>query len=437
MTKLKKLQVQRKKALEEAAKIVDLAESEDRDMTAEEVESYDDFILAADSLESRVLRQKKIEESLNINDAIEIPEAEAVSGGVPVIMQDPNRGFGGMGEFAIKVAEVYSNNQIDDRLQKMAAATGMSQASGPDGGYVVPPTFSSDIYEGLMGGSESLLSQVDSYTVTGESLTFPGNAETSRATGSRWGGVRSYWLAEASQMTTSKPAFRQIKVEPQQLAVMVYATDKLLKNSTAMGQYISRAATDEISFMVGDSILNGDGAGKPKGILTSGATVSVAKETSQAAKTIVAANINKMWARLAPRSWNNAVWLMNQDCLPQLDGVNIVTTDVGGTATAGGFDAKLYDSAKMTLKGRPIIPIEYCPTLGDAGDIILADMKGYVAGLRGGVESAMSIHLRFDYNETVFRFIFEVDGQTWLSSAITPFKGSSTLSHFVKLAARA
>jgi HK97 family phage major capsid protein len=63
-------------------------------------------------------------------------------------------------------------------------------------------------------------------------------------------------------------------------------------------------------FMIGDSIINGTGAGKPKGIIAaSGALVTVAKETSQAATTLQQANVSKMWARLHARSRANAVWL--------------------------------------------------------------------------------------------------------------------------------
>ena len=86
--------------------------------------------------------------------------------------------------------------------------------------------------------------------------------------------------------------------------------------------------------------------------------------------------------------------------------------------------------------GRPVIPVEYCETLGTTGDIILADLKAYASGVNGGVDAAMSIHLRFDYNESCFRFITQVDGQPWLASAITPYKGSNTLSPFVVLATR-
>jgi hypothetical protein len=51
----------------------------------------------------------------------------------------------------------------------------------------------------------------------------------------------------------------------------------------------------------------------------------------------------------------------------------------------------------------------------------------------------MSIHVKFDYDESVFRFVMRVDGQPWRASALTPYKGgsSNTLSHFIALSERA
>jgi len=90
-----------------------------------------------------------------------------------------------------------------------------------------------------------------------------------------------------------------------------------------------------------------------------------------------------------------------------------------------------------TLKGRPLIPCEYCATLGTVGDIVLVDLSYYITALQGGVQTASSIHLRFDYAETAFRTMTAIDGQPWLQSALTPFKGSNTLSPFISLATRA
>ncbi len=330
---------------------------------------------------------------------------------------------------------------VDERLQIGAAISGMGQAIGADGGFLVPPEFATAIWDGMNQSPDNLLARTDQYTVQGESLTFPANAETSRATGSRYGGIRGYWIAEAAQIPASAPKFRQVKLEPHQLAVLVYATDKLIRNSpVALAQYLTRAATEEISFLVGDSIINGSGSGMPKGILagtaeTTSCRVAVAKETGQAAATLVFANIVKMWARLHARSRAGAAWFINQDIEPALAQLSLPvgTGGVPAYMPPGGLSGSPY----ATLFGRPVIPIEYAATLGTEGDIILADLKAYASGVQGGVEAAMSMHLRFDYAESAFRFMFAVDGQPWLAAPITPFKGTAKQSPIVTLATRA
>ena len=345
--------------------------------------------------------------------------------------------FSGMGEFALAVRRAsVPNGSRDSRLEFKEAITGAGVKYPAEGGFTVPSTISQQIWDGLNATPDNLLGMTDNYTVEGESITFNANAETSRAAGSRYGGVLGYWLSEGAQVTASAPKWRQIKVEPHQVGVLVYVTDKLLRGSgISLEQYLTKAATEEIGFLTGDAIINGTGAGQPMGILQSGCLVSVAKETGQAAKTITTPNIVNMWSRLSARARAGAMWLINQDIEPQLFQLSL---DVGASGVPvymppGGLSQAPYS----TIFNRPVIATEYNATLGTVGDIILCDPKVYVTGTKGGVDSAMSIHLRFDYNESVFRFLFEVDGQTWLNSAITPYKGTSnTQSPFVALATR-
>ncbi len=141
-----------------------------------------------------------------------------------------------------------------------------------------------------------------------------------------------------------------------------------------------------------------------------------------------------MYARMFPGSMSKAIWLVNQDILPQLYTMSIAVGTGGAPVfmPAGGLSQSPYN----TLLGRPVIPIEQCATLGTVGDIIFADMSGYLLAVKGGIESAMSIHVKFDYDESVFRFVMRVDGQPERASALTPYKGSNSLSHFVALATR-
>jgi len=132
----------------------------------------------------------------------------------------------------------------------------------------------------------------------------------------------------------------------------------------------------------------------------------------------------------------NSVWLINQEIEPQLD---TLAVPVG----TGGFPVYMppggiADAPYGRLKGRPVIAIEQCQALGDAGDIILADFSQYMIADKGGVQSASSMHVLFTTDEMTFRFIYRVDGQPLWNSALTPYKGTSnTLSPFVTLGARA
>jgi HK97 family phage major capsid protein len=92
-----------------------------------------------------------------------------------------------------------------------------------------------------------------------------------------------------------------------------------------------------------------------------------------------------------------------------------------------------------SLFGLPLLLSETCQTLGDAGDIYLANLReGYqTITKQGGIQFATSVHLWFDYDMMAFRAVFRVDGQAVMRSAITPPNSTITRSHFVRLAARA
>ena len=90
-----------------------------------------------------------------------------------------------------------------------------------------------------------------------------------------------------------------------------------------------------------------------------------------------------------------------------------------------------------TLGTLPVIPVEYCSTVGTVGDIMLVDLDQYLLVDRGQPEFASSIHVRFIQGETTFRATYEVDRQPTWRTALTPMNGNNTLSPFVALATRA
>jgi HK97 family phage major capsid protein len=195
--------------------------------------------------------------------------------------------FGSFGEQlkAIRDAGV-PGGRVDNRLFNVAA--GLNETTPSDGGFLVEKQFSAEILQAAyqVGKVAPLCRKI---TIGGNNngVKIPGLDESSRATGSRWGGCRGYWIAEASEKTASKPKFRQIELELKKAAVLVYATDEMLEDSTILSEVIGTIARDELSFMMDDAVINGSGAGQPLGVLNSGALVTAAAVGSQGAGTIL------------------------------------------------------------------------------------------------------------------------------------------------------
>jgi len=76
-----------------------------------------------------------------------------------------------------------------------------------------------------------------------------------------------YRLQEAGTKTASDPTFRFIELRLKKYAVLCYATEELLQDTTALAGIVQQGASEELDFMVNDDILNGSGAGGPHGIL--------------------------------------------------------------------------------------------------------------------------------------------------------------------------
>jgi len=358
---------------------------------------------------------------------------EATGGGADALP----RPFKSFGEQLVAVTKAARDGgQADERLLEVNKATGLSEGVASDGGFLVQTDFAAELLKRVyeMGQITSRCRRIP-ISAGANGLKINAMAETSRATGSRWGGITGYWAAEAGTKTPSTPEFRQMELTLHKLIGLCYATDELLQDAAALEEIVRQGFSEELNFLTEDAVINGSGAGQPLGIMAAPCLVSVAKETGQAAATVVAENVINMWARLWARSRPSAVWLINQDIEPQLHTMSLAV-GTGGVPVylpAGGLSVSPYGS----LFGRPVIPVEYCQTLGTTGDIILADFSQYLMIDKGGLQSASSIHVRFVYDETAFRFVYRVDGQPAWNAALTPYKGTNKLSPFVVLASRA
>jgi len=425
--KIMEMEAKREDSRLKAMAILQKAEEESRFLTDEEKTQVDKLEEEIRSWDESITRSKKmlsLEPEQKQSEKEEEPEVRTA----PV---ETTKKFSSFGEQMMAVYRaVCPGGNLDNRLSTRAAS-GLNESSPTDGGFLVQQDFVKELLKRTYE-TGILASRVRKIPISSSSngLKIKAIDEDSRANGSRWGGIQAYWQDEADEISASKPKFRTMDLSLKKLTGLCYATDELLQDSTALENVLKEAFAEEFGFKIDDAILNGNGAGEPLGVLNSTALVTVPKETSQTDK-VKTENLFKMWNRLWARSRANSVWYINQELEPYL--YNLKIGDKPVYIPAGGLSEKPY----ATLFGRPVLPLEQCNSIGNVGDILLADMSQYLLIDKGGINQASSVHVRFLYDEQVFRFIYRADGQPVWHKPLTPYKGSATVSPFVALAKRA
>jgi HK97 family phage major capsid protein len=313
----------------------------------------------------------------------------------------------------------------------MAAPTGLNTDIASDGGFLVGTDRSSTILQRVYTQGQ-ILSRVSRLPIGPGSngMKMPAIDETSRADNSRYGGIVSGWLGQGNTLTAGRPKFREIDLKLRKVGAFVYATDEQIADAIALEGWINKYLPLELTFRTEDAVVNGTGGNQPQGARNSGAVITVTRNT---ASRVLYEDVSGMWLRMWAPCRTNAVWLVDQSVEADLEQLAI-PIGTGGTLApiykpAGSVPGQQF----ATLYGRPVIPTEYGAALGTTGDIVLVDLSEYTLIDKGGVESAVSIHVAFLTAEQVFRFMYRVDGQLNWNAALTPKSAGNTLSCIVVL----
>ena len=342
--------------------------------------------------------------------------------------------FRNLGEFLIAVRSSAVDQLQDSRL--LATARGANETDPTAGGFAVPEVYSARLIRSIY--ESAMLAPLCDVTETDEPLASykePAIDETSRQDGSRWGGMISYWEAEAEQIGPSRPRFRLNEFTGHKLTQLCYVTNELFKDAALLEAHFQRAMAEEGSFKLDAAILAGTGAGVPLGILNSPCLITVTPSVGQAAGTIGGDNIEGMWKRTPIPCRRRAVWLVNEDAEEQLSQIGAAAGETSAMAASYLPQGAAGGNPYPLLKGRPVLTIEQAPQLGTVGDIVLADLQSYRV-IQAAPRFAMSAHVSFLTDEMAFRFTFRVDGKPSYATPITPCNGSQTRSPFVTLGAR-
>jgi HK97 family phage major capsid protein len=252
----------------------------------------------------------------------------------------------------------------------------------------------------------------------------------SAADGALFGGLTFSWIGEGGTISATDPKLARVKFTIRKLCLLAKSSNELVED-TPIGQQIEQAVIQGAPFALDYCLLNGTGAGQPRGVLRDPALVVVTKETDQEADSITYQNVVDMFSRLHPACLANAIWLAHPSTIPQLTQM-AVAVGVGGQL----IPAFQNSNGSFSLLTRPVVFTELVPVLGDQGDISLVDLTQYGVALRKDLTIERSQHTYFTTDELAWRGIVRCDGQGLWKGPYTPRNGS-TLSWAVALEARA
>jgi len=324
---------------------------------------------------------------------------------------------------ARKTQPIIDPRLTDGHINQMAKTTGYHEVGDDSlGGYLVPDDVRAELLRERLENTVVRSNGPRVIPTTKDNVVLAKVDDTTHAS-TVFGNVVLYWINEQASITVSNLKFGQVQIPVEKLAGMCYVTHELATDAyVSVEAEVSSGFSEGAAWFEDYAFLNGTGAGQPKGVLQSGAKVSV---TRAGAGAIAWADIANMYAR--QRRPGNAVWVANQATLPQLlqmtGGTEVIWIGLSGGATK---------SPPGSLLGRPIIFTEKVPTLGTAGDLNFIDFSDYVIADRESIRVDRSDDLLFTTDQIALRFILRVGGRNRTNSAFQP-KNGSTLSPVVQL----
>lgn len=326
---------------------------------------------------------------------------------------------------------VYWDGESDDGKAKMhpiRSAKALAENVGATGGFLVPAEFQARLL--TIATTQTIVRpRAQIIRMNRRTVSIPALAQTQVVSGGfNWfGGIKTYYTPEGGQKGDSQPSFRQVTLTAHKMTGYTVSSDELLDDSAISLQ----------DFLMGDmgfpgamahqadyDYLQGDGVGKPTGVLNSDATIVHPRATAGA---IGYEDLTGMLAKAMPNT--QLVWVMSQSAMAEM--LNLQ----GPTGNPLYLWANAVSGAPNTLLGYPVVFTDKLPPLGTQGDVLLAAFSYYLIGDRQAVTMDMSIHEHFRNDQTSWRAFMRHDGQVWLDAPISYGRGEEIgqISPFVVL----
>lgn len=388
--------------------LIDLAEKEDRDLTAEETASFDALKADKEALDVRINRAQELSDSTAALDAV--TPAHSRNAGIERAPRgsEAKKEFESFGEFMSAVRF----NPNDQRLNYVETATDENgdlrseqrMDEGSSGGFMIPTQLRQTLLS--LTPQQAIIrpraTVIEAGSPPDSAVTMPALDQTGSAPQNMFGGVEVQWIGEGDSKPDTNLKLREITLTPKEVAGTITVTDKLLRNWQSASSLLETQLRGAVSQAEDYAFLQGVGIKNPLGILKANATYKV--------KRAVANQISyDDIAEMVGRGYGNGVFVYSRSALVWL----LKLKDADGRPL---WVPSMREGEPSTLMGRPAIQSDRNPVLGTLGDIWYGDLSQYLIKDGSGPFVAASEHVLFKQNKTVIKIFWNVDGSPWLTA---------------------
>lgn len=395
MSKILELREKRAKAWDAAKQFLDAKRGADGMLSEEDTATYD-------KMEQDVMNLGKEIERLERQAEIDAELSKATS--TPLTGKPGAKMGKDETEKTGRASDEYKGsfwNAMRVKAPMPSVLNALQEGTDSEGGYLVPDEFERTLVEAL---EEENVFRTLAHVIKTSSGDRKIPVVASKGTAS--------WVDEEGAYTESDDAFSQVSIGAYKLGTMIKVSEELLADSVFdLEAYISKEFARRIGAREEESFFNGDGKGKPLGILAAkdGAEVGV---TAASATAITADEVIDLFYSLKAPYRKNAVWVLNDATVKQIRKLK----DSTGQYL---WQPSLVAGTPDTILGRPVKTSAFMPTAAaGAKTIAFGDFKYYWIADRQGRTFKKLSELYAANGQVGFMGTQRVDGKLILPEAI-------------------
>lgn len=382
----------RKKLIETMDGFLDTHKTKNGTLSAEDDKTYKTMEDEITELTNEIHRMER-------REAIEAELEKPVS--KPIIENPMNRRLDNDEVKTGRAADAYKTAMLSALRSNFRNVSNVLQEGvDADGGYLVPEEYDTRLIDGLK--EENIIRKL------GHTITTSGERKINIAATK----PAAAWIDEGEALTFSDATFSQINLDAHKLHVAVKVTEELLyDNAFQLENYIIEEFYKALGNAEEDAFINGNGTGKPLGILAASGGAEVGVTTASATAITADEVINLVYSLKRPYR-KNAVFILNDQTIAALRKLK----DGNG---AYMWQAALIAGEPDKLLGYPVYTSAYMPTIeAGAKTIIFGDLSYYNIGDRGSRSFAELRELFAGNGMVGFVAKERVDGKLVLPEAI-------------------